>query len=169
MKKEYSNGELTIVWQPEKCIHSGVCVKTLPEVYKPKEKPWIKQGNAKTEQLVRQIDSCPSGALSYYFNSSKESGVFSDNKDEKRYELQIEGQTAFIEYIVAKNGRIFLTHTEVPAALEGQGIGSRMVLQALVDIKKRGLTLVPLCPFVAGYLKKHPHWKELVFKGINIE
>ena len=52
--------------------------------------------------------------------------------------------------------------------LGGRGIGSLMILQALVDIKKRGLTLIPLCPFVAGYLKKHPHWKDLVLKGINI-
>ena len=167
MKKEYSNGEITIVWQPEKCIHSGVCVKTLPEVYNPKEKPWIKQENAKSEELVRQIDNCPSGALSYYFNSDEDSGVFRDNEEQKRYELQYKGYTAFIDYIVAK-GNIYLTHTEVPRELEGQGIGSRMVLQALVDIKKRELNLVPLCPFVAGYLKKHPAWKELVLKGINI-
>ena len=168
MKKEYSNGELTIVWRPEKCIHSGVCVETLPEVYKPKEKPWIQQQNAKTEELVRQIDNCPSGALSYYFNADEDSGVFSDNKEKKRYELQIGGHTAFIDYIISKDDKIFLTHTEVPKELEGKGIGSGMVLQALVDIKKRELTLVPLCPFVAGYLKKYPTWKELVLKGINI-
>ena len=167
MKKEYSNGELTIVWEPEKCIHSGVCVKTLPEVYNPKDKPWIKQENAKTEELVRQIDACPSGALSYYFNQDEKMGVFSENSERKRYEMQIEGKTAFIDYIIAQNN-IYLTHTEVPPDLEGRGIGSRMILQALVDIKKKGLTLVPLCPFVAGYLKKHPHWKDLVLKGINI-
>ncbi|WP_430817545.1 N-acetyltransferase [Carboxylicivirga sp. RSCT41] len=167
MEKEYSNGELTIVWQPDKCTHSGVCVKSLPEVYNPKEKPWIKQHNAKTEQLVRQIDACPSRALSYYFNKDEKSGVFSENEEKKRYELQLEGKTAFIEYIKAK-GTIYLTHTEVPAELEGKGVGSRMLLQALVDIKQKDLTLVPLCPFVAGYLKKHPAWKELVLKGINI-
>ncbi|MCG8582798.1 MAG: N-acetyltransferase [Bacteroidales bacterium] len=93
--------------------------------------------------------------------------MFTDNEEQKRYELQVEGQTALIEYIKAK-GTIFLTHTEVPSALEGKGIGSRMLLQALVDIKQKDMTLVPLCPFVAGYLKKHPAWKELVFKGINI-
>ena len=63
--KEYSNGELTVVWKPELCIHSKVCVKSLPEVYNPKEKPWIKPTNASTEQLKNQISNCPSGALSY--------------------------------------------------------------------------------------------------------
>ena len=167
MKKEYSNGELSIGWEPDKCIHAGICVKTLPQVYNPKEKPWIKQDQAKTEELVRQINACPSGALTYLFNKDEVSGIFSDNEERKRYELKIQGHTAFIDYILAK-GNIYLTHTEVPAELEGQGIGSRMVLQALVDIKKKNLTLIPLCPFVAGYLKKHPYWKELVLKGINI-
>lgn len=69
--KEYTNGELTIVWKPNTCIHSGVCVKTLPQVYKPKEKPWIQIKNASTEELKSQIDKCPSSALSYYMNEDK--------------------------------------------------------------------------------------------------
>ncbi|MGW8122376.1 (4Fe-4S)-binding protein [Roseivirga echinicomitans] len=64
--KEYSNGELTVVWKPQKCIHAGECVKALPEVYNPKEKPWIKAENASTQDLKDQIAKCPSGALSYY-------------------------------------------------------------------------------------------------------
>jgi len=63
-RKEYSNKEITIVWQPKKCIHSGVCVKTLPEVYNPEERPWIKPENATTEELINQVSNCPSGALS---------------------------------------------------------------------------------------------------------
>jgi uncharacterized Fe-S cluster protein YjdI len=69
--KNYSNGELTIVWQPKKCIHSGVCVKTLPKVYHPAERPWIKIENATTEELKSQVDKCPSGALSYFMNKDK--------------------------------------------------------------------------------------------------
>lgn len=62
--KEYSNGEITILWQSEKCIHSGVCVKLLPNVYNPKERPWVKPENATTEELIDQVGKCPSGALS---------------------------------------------------------------------------------------------------------
>lgn len=68
IKKEYTNGALTVVWQPAKCQHAGICVKTLPEVYRPKEKPWINAENATIEELKAQIDKCPSGALSYYMN-----------------------------------------------------------------------------------------------------
>ncbi|ODT35158.1 MAG: (4Fe-4S)-binding protein [Sphingobacteriales bacterium 41-5] len=66
---EYSNGELIVIWQPAKCIHSGICVKTLPQVYHPKESPWVKPENATTEELKAQINNCPSGALSYRMNN----------------------------------------------------------------------------------------------------
>lgn len=66
--KHYSNGELTVVWKPALCIHSGVCVRTLPKVYNTQERPWIKPENATTEELKTQIDRCPSGALSYFTN-----------------------------------------------------------------------------------------------------
>lgn len=69
--KEYNNGEITIVWKHDLCIHAAVCVKTLPQVYNPKDRPWIKQENATTEQLVDQINKCPSGALSFYYNKDK--------------------------------------------------------------------------------------------------
>lgn len=62
--KEYSNGEITILWQPGKCIHSGICVKMLPKVYNPKERPWVKSENATTAELIHQVSKCPSGALS---------------------------------------------------------------------------------------------------------
>ncbi len=62
--KEYSNGEITILWQPDKCTHSGICVRTLPQVYNPKERPWIKIENATSEELKAQVAKCPSGALS---------------------------------------------------------------------------------------------------------
>jgi uncharacterized Fe-S cluster protein YjdI len=62
--KEYSNGEITINWTAEKCIHAGVCVKTLPKVYHPKAQPWIQPENATTAELIDQVGKCPSGALS---------------------------------------------------------------------------------------------------------
>ncbi|NVJ65017.1 MAG: (4Fe-4S)-binding protein [Gammaproteobacteria bacterium] len=71
--KKYVSDELTIVWKPHKCIHAGVCVKTLPQVYDPKAKPWITMEKASTEVLKAQIDLCPSAALSYEEPADKES------------------------------------------------------------------------------------------------
>ena len=64
VKKEYSNGEITIVWQSGKCLHSGNCVKNLPSVFHPKEQPWIKTEHATTAEIVATVAKCPSGALS---------------------------------------------------------------------------------------------------------
>lgn len=69
MKAQYKNEEITIHWEQSKCIHAGVCVKSLPNVYKPQERPWIKIENATSEELKAQINKCPSGALSYTVNS----------------------------------------------------------------------------------------------------
>lgn len=72
VKKEYTNGEITVVWQPSVCIHSTICWKKatgLPEVFKPAEKPWVKMEGAKSQEIAAQVDKCPSGALSWYRNS----------------------------------------------------------------------------------------------------
>lgn len=69
--KEYTNGELTIVWKPNVCIHSTVCWKGsggLSAVFKPAEKPWIDPLGATSEQIMAQIRKCPSGALNYYIS-----------------------------------------------------------------------------------------------------
>ncbi|MCB0502289.1 MAG: (4Fe-4S)-binding protein [Bacteroidetes bacterium] len=63
--KEYSNGEIAIVWKSEKCIHSANCVRSLPGVFKPHERPWISVKNADTPHLKETIAKCPSGALSW--------------------------------------------------------------------------------------------------------
>jgi len=68
--KKYNKEDLTVLWEPKKCIHAAVCVKELPEVYDPNGKPWIKPENASIANLKKQIDLCPSGALSYEENES---------------------------------------------------------------------------------------------------
>ncbi len=67
--KEYTNGEVTVVWQPRKCIHSENCFHGLPKVFKPKEKPWIDTSGALSSEIINQVNKCPSGALSAYLNS----------------------------------------------------------------------------------------------------
>ncbi|TXG38751.1 (4Fe-4S)-binding protein [Seonamhaeicola maritimus] len=70
--KEYSNGEVTVVWKPEICIHAATCAKGLPEVFKPRERPWIKIDAATTAAIMDQVKQCPSGALSYYMNDEED-------------------------------------------------------------------------------------------------
>ena len=68
--KTYSNGEVSIVWKPNTCIHSAICVSGLPGVFRPREKPWIDVTAASTTELIGQVRKCPSGALSYFMNDA---------------------------------------------------------------------------------------------------
>ena len=62
--KRYSNGEITVVWKPSLCIHSGVCARGLIKVFDPRRRPWIVLENSDSETIVRLVEQCPSGALS---------------------------------------------------------------------------------------------------------
>ena len=69
--KEYSNGEVTIVWKNTLCIHSGKCFSGLPQVFHPLEIPWITPERSDTERIIEQVKLCPSGALSYRMSDQK--------------------------------------------------------------------------------------------------
>ena len=78
-----------------------------------------------------------------------------DNTAEHRFELTVKNQTAIAEY--RRDGdTIVFTHTKVPAALEGQGVGSKLVAGALAQARAKGLKIDPQCSFVADYMKRHP-------------
>lgn len=62
-KKEYTNGEVTVVWKPQLCIHSANCVNGLPGVFNTEAKPWINMDGASSEEIVAAVHKCPSGAL----------------------------------------------------------------------------------------------------------
>ncbi len=86
------------------------------------------------------------------------------NPDKKRFEWNVEGHTAFIDYTLNNQNEIFLTHTEVPQELGGKGIGSKLVKAVLDYIKAEEWTLYPECDFIASYLKKNQEYQSLVKK-----
>jgi|TARA_R110002124_G_scaffold186713_1_gene354150 uncharacterized Fe-S cluster protein YjdI len=89
--KKYSNGEVTIVWKPTLCTHSTICWKkanSLPEVFKPAEKPWIRPEGASTERIKEQISRCPSGALTYEMNQMEDSNIEEEIVPETNNSLQ---------------------------------------------------------------------------------
>jgi len=90
------------------------------------------------------------------------------NSEKKRFELQVSNHVAFVEFILNNENIIFLTHTEVPTALEGKGAGSAIVEKVLNYIKEKHYTLAPLCAFVAKYLVRHPQWQSILAKGYHV-
>jgi predicted GNAT family acetyltransferase len=78
-----------------------------------------------------------------------------------RYELDVEGHIA-VAYYKREGDVVTFTHTEVPQELSGRGIGSRLARGALEDVRAAGLKVVAKCPFMAGYIAKHPEYADLV-------
>lgn len=72
--KEYESEALTVIWKPEQCIHSEKCFRGLPGVFDPKSRPWVNVDGADDKAIQKQIDQCPSGALSYRLKNAAESG-----------------------------------------------------------------------------------------------
>ena len=67
--KRYSNGEITVVWQPSLCVHSGICARGLPRVFDPRRKPWVILEGFDSKTIADQVERCPSGALSIEINT----------------------------------------------------------------------------------------------------
>jgi uncharacterized protein len=85
------------------------------------------------------------------------------NQNDQAFEMDINGNIAFIGY-EEDGDTIILTHTEVPEALEGKGIGSILVTKTLNYIEAEGRKIIAQCPFVASYIKRHPEWERIVEK-----
>jgi uncharacterized protein len=88
--------------------------------------------------------------------------VVRDNAGDLRYELDVDGQVVGEILYRRTRDRIALVHTEVSPAVEGRGLAGRLVAGALEDIRARGLHVVPICPFVRAYIRRHPEYDELV-------
>jgi predicted GNAT family acetyltransferase len=87
--------------------------------------------------------------------------VVRDNPPASRYEANVDGRLAVIQYTLTGE-KITLVHTEVPEELEGRGIASQLARFALDDARARGLRVIPVCPFVSAYIRRHPEYQDLV-------
>ncbi|UOE43756.1 GNAT family N-acetyltransferase [Agromyces larvae] len=84
------------------------------------------------------------------------------NDERHRYELRVDGDRAGFAVFREEPGRIVFTHTVVLPAYEGRGLGGRLAKFALDDAVARGLEIVPECPFIAAYLRRHPEYADSV-------
>ena len=85
-----------------------------------------------------------------------------DNPERHRFEIDLgDGSLAIAEYTLPA-GKIMFTHTEVPEAHEGQGIGTKLIRFALDAARERGLKVIPICPFFAAYMQEHAEVQDLL-------
>lgn len=85
-----------------------------------------------------------------------------DDPDNHRYLAEIDGAQAGVAVYHVRGGRYVFVHTEVGDDYEGQGVGSALASFALDDVRSKGAKVVPLCPFIAGYIDRHPEYADLV-------
>jgi len=85
-----------------------------------------------------------------------------DDTENHRYVAEIDGKVVGSAVYHLRNGRHIFVHTEVDAAHEGEGVGSDLARYALDDVRSKGGTVVPVCPFIAAYVKRHPEYQDLV-------
>ena len=94
---------------------------------------------------------------------NNEAPAVADNPQARRYELALGGRTvAHVDYRMRGEGTIDLIHTEVAPGHEGQGLASRIAQFALDDARSRGLKVVASCSYIAGYVRKHPEYGDLL-------
>jgi uncharacterized protein len=85
-----------------------------------------------------------------------------DNPAQGRYEVRVDGALAGFAAYRDEGDRLVFTHTEVDDAYEGQGLGGRLAAGALDDVRRRGLLVVPRCPFIRAWIERHPDYADLV-------
>ena len=78
LKKKYIKEDLTVIWQPDLCIHSTKCFQGLPEVFNPSNRPWVNLDASSIEKIKNQVNICPSGALSQ-LNKGEINSIHNDN------------------------------------------------------------------------------------------
>ena len=127
------------------------------------------RGRFADHRAARESDA--PGQLVEYFRGTDELEAATGTPEEaevvnvpeaSRYELQLGGRLIGLAAYHRRNGRIAFTHTEVDESCEGRGFGSLLAAAALEDAERDGLEVVPLCPFIASYIKRHPQYEPLV-------
>jgi predicted GNAT family acetyltransferase len=127
---------------------------------------WIVQPVLVGTNVKEQVDEGRVAKMSGTTDNTGYTPSVVDNKAAQRIELTVDGHTSFIAYQLAGR-RIFLNHTEVPDALQGKGVGSKLVRGALDLARQREQEVIPICPFVASYLKRHPDELDLVSDDVR--
>ncbi|MFD3686225.1 GNAT family N-acetyltransferase [Nocardiopsis sp. NPDC058631] len=88
-----------------------------------------------------------------------------DRRDQRRYEITADGEVAgHAEYILTDD-MITFTHTEIDPAFEGRGLAGALTRAALDDVRSRGLSVLPLCPYVKGWIQRHREYADLVYRS----
>jgi uncharacterized Fe-S cluster protein YjdI len=123
----YTKENLTVIWKPDLCIHSGICVRGLPEVFNSAKKPWIDLSQSELQAVIHQVQKCPSGALSYEWTEGPR-----ENMSETATPISEERQITQIR--ISPNGPI-LIHSQCEITLSN---GTKESKQGVIALCRCG-------------------------------
>lgn len=169
-QKQYYGKGITVMFDSEKCIHSGVCVKGFPAVFNLKKRPWVNPDADSAEAIALHIDKCPSGALQYELlddvQNDTESGLtmhIEHDTEGRRFLISDQGSMAAeMTYVTSSPKLIIIDHTFVENKYRGQGLGDRLVEAIVEYARENEIKLLPLCPFAKGRLQQHPEFDDVL-------
>jgi CDGSH-type Zn-finger protein/uncharacterized Fe-S cluster protein YjdI len=104
--RDYTNGEITVFWRPDKCVHATTCYRELIEVFNPRKRPWVNMYGAPTDKIIEIVMKCPTQALSWKWNDPEKAKAEEALEAKKLEDTQVEDKPALIQ--VMKDGPIVI-------------------------------------------------------------
>ncbi|MCR5746149.1 MAG: (4Fe-4S)-binding protein [Lachnospiraceae bacterium] len=149
MHRLYTNGDISIFWDSDKCYHAKKCVHRSPRTFDPARKPWIDLSQAETPEIWQAISKCPSGALTCVYNH--EVKVEFDQENKRSVAYAGERQVGECDYRVTDSGwDIF--HTEVIPEYSERGIAKRLVYKIVEEAERKKTSVIPSCSYAKKVL-----------------
>ena len=121
--KKYENEDVTVIWEPSKCIHSAICFRNLPQVFNPRIRPWVNMEGGTSEQIIAQVNACPSGALQIEQKKSQE--VIAQTNTQTLIEVVLNGPLLVKGVVQLKHSNGLEENSTIQTALCRCGASSR--------------------------------------------
>ncbi len=162
MHRLYENGDITVFWDSDKCMHAKVCVHQSPTVFNKDSRPWINISGATTAEIWKTVSQCPSGALTCTYNHDIR--VVLDEKRQCALALDHDKEIGECCWEISADysandsavSSWTIVHTGVRPEYEGKGIAKRLVFKVAEEAEKRKLKVIPVCSYAAKIMEKRP-------------
>lgn len=154
MHRLYSNNDISVFWDSDKCFHAKRCVTGCPEAFDITKRPWINIDNAPTAKVWKAVSNCPSGALTVTYNH--DITVNFDEADDRSVAYAASRRIGECDYDVTEDGWV-IYHTEVDEEFGGKGIAKRLVYAVVEQAEKQGINVAATCSYARKVLEKQPN------------
>lgn len=151
MHRLYSNNDISVFWNSDKCFHAKRCVTGCPEAFDITRKPWIIIDNAPTAKVWQAVSNCPSGALTVTYNHDVD--VSFDEENNRSVALAGGRQIGECDYDVTADGWV-IYHTEVDDEYGGKGIAKRLVYAILEQADRKGIKVKATCSYAKKVIEE---------------